>query len=168
MTLPVPGALTTWDLLLRLGAATLVGAAFGLDREARHKPAGMRTLALVALGAAMIVVVVVENPNTGSTFDANAMSRVMQGILTGIGFIGAGVIMRTEREQTVHGLTTAATIWVVAALGITCGAGRWRIVGLAMVLALGTLFTGRFVENAMLRFFQRRDESSHDPPGKDE
>src|SRR5688572_8358529 len=108
------------ELAIRLGAALLAGAIIGIDREVNRRPAGMRTHALVSLGAALTVLVIAGAPGT----QADALSRVVQGVITGIGFLGAGVIMQHEAERRVEGLTTAATIWVAAALGMACGAGQ--------------------------------------------
>ena len=92
------------------------------------KPAGLRTLALVGLSAALATLLGIELASTGRIADIGAVTRVIQGVLTGIGFLGAGVIFRGEDGKKVTGLTTAATIWVVACLGMACGAGRWRTV----------------------------------------
>jgi putative Mg2+ transporter-C (MgtC) family protein len=110
------------EVLLRLGAAVLVGAIIGFDREVRNKPAGLRTISLVSLGSAIFVVTTVD----GAT--ADSASRVIQGIITGIGFLGAGTIVRGQTMKSVHGLTTAASIWLAAALGVACGMAYWPIV----------------------------------------
>lgn len=114
--------LTYVDVILRLGAAVLAGALIGLDREVRNKPAGLRTLALVSLGSAVFVL---------TAFDdvfADPRSRVIQGIVTGVGFLGAGTIIRGQSEEAVRGLTTAASIWLAAAIGIACGLAFWPLV----------------------------------------
>ena len=111
------------DVLLRLGAAVLVGALIGLDREIRNKPAGMRTIALVALGSAVFVMAALD----GSAL-TDSTSRVIQGIVTGVGFLGAGTIIRGQSEEDVKGLTTAASIWLAAAIGIACGLAFWPLV----------------------------------------
>ena len=110
------------DVLLRLGAAVLVGALIGFDREIRNKPAGLRTMALVALGSAVFVLTTVGHAN------ADATSRAIQGIVTGVGFLGAGTIIRGRTEESVRGLTTAASIWLAAAVGIACGLADWPLV----------------------------------------
>jgi len=122
----------TWsEIALRLGAAALIGAVIGLDRELRHKSAGFRTIGLVTLASAFVTLLV-----TITSIDIAAPSRVVQGILTGIGFLGAGVIVR--HRGTVEGLTTAASIWAAAGLGAGAGLGAWQLVvigaGLALVL----------------------------------
>jgi putative Mg2+ transporter-C (MgtC) family protein len=135
------GNLATLDILLRLGAATIAGMLIGLNRDMADKPIGMRTLGLVALGAALATLAVVEVKNLADHPDA--LSRVVQGaiqgIMAGISFIGAGVILRDRESRTVEGLTTAATVWVTAALGIACGLGAWTIVGIALALSLALL-----------------------------
>ena len=126
------------DALLRLGAATVAGIAIGINRDLSHKPIGMRTLALVALGAAAVTVAAIQFSVLER--DPDALSRVVQGviqgIMAGISFIGAGVILRDAKAGEVSGLTTAATVWVTAALGIACGLGAWVIVGVTVTLAL--------------------------------
>ena len=126
------------DIVLRLGASVLTGAAIGINRDLANKPIGMRTLALVALGAA--VVSLAGTHIEGIAANPDALSRVVQGIIqgvmAGISFIGAGVILRDPRARTVDGLTTAATVWVTAALGIACGLGMWGVVVIASAIAL--------------------------------
>ena len=126
------------DVGLRLGAAALTGAVVGLNRDLANKPIGIRTLALVALGAATAAVATIQV--AGIAENPDAMSRVVQGIIqgvmAGISFIGAGVILRDAKARTVEGLTTAATVWVTAALGIACGLGSWNVVVTGAVIAL--------------------------------
>jgi putative Mg2+ transporter-C (MgtC) family protein len=112
-------------VLVRLAAAVGVGALIGLDRELRRKPAGLRTLALVALGSAVFII---ETIDTTRGVYTDATSRVIQGIVTGVGFLGAGSIMRSADEESVRGLTTAASIWLAAATGIACGLANWPLV----------------------------------------
>lgn len=123
---------------LRLASAALVGSIIGINRDLANKPIGMRTLGMVALGAASVAVATVQV--TGMAEHPDAMSRVVQGIIqgvmAGISFIGAGVILRDPQRQKVDGLTTAATVWVTAALGIACGLGSWDVVAIGTALAL--------------------------------
>ncbi len=123
-------ATSALDVVLRLAAATLAGSLLGLNRELRRKPAGLRTHALVSLGAALLVVTFIDRDGVG----ADAVSRVVQGIITGIGFLGAGVILHRPAGR-VTGLTSAAMIWIAAALGVVAGLGRWLelIAGLALI-----------------------------------
>ena len=123
------------DITTRLGAAALVGAAIGLNRYAQHKPTGLRTLSLVATGSAALVLATVDAAN--GALHADAMSRVIQGIMTGVGFLGAGVIIRGQTDDSVRGLTTAASVWMTAALGALCGIGAWKVtVPLSAIVAL--------------------------------
>lgn len=146
------------DVVLRLLAATLIGGAIGLDREVHAKPAGLRTHSLVALGAALVVIVVVRV--VPGTQDANAISRVIQGIIAGVGFLGGGAILKSQSNagDVVSGLTTAATIWVVASLGVACGAGQWGAATMAAGFALLILILGRPIETWANRRFRRTPE----------
>jgi putative Mg2+ transporter-C (MgtC) family protein len=118
-------------VLLRLIIAVLLGAAVGFDRERSGRPAGLRTHMLVALGAALFVVVPQQ-----AGFDAEALSRIMQGIIAGIGFLGAGTILKLNKREQVQGLTTAASVWATAAIGVAAGMGREATAVLATVLVL--------------------------------
>jgi putative Mg2+ transporter-C (MgtC) family protein len=142
------GNLATLDIVLRLGAAVAAGMLIGLNRDMADKPIGMRTLGLVALGAALASLAVIEVKDLADHPDA--LSRVVQGaiqgIMAGISFIGAGVILRDRESKTVEGLTTAATVWVTAALGIACGLGAWVIAGVALLLSLGLLLAVGWLE----------------------
>lgn len=141
------------DLLLRLGAAIVAGAVIGLNRDLRNRPAGVRTHGLVGLGSALVMVAAVELP--GDPGQAAAAVRAMQGVLTGIGFLGAGVILHQRDGRSVRGLTTAATIWVTAALGLVCGLGRWTLAGMALGLALLVLLGGGPLERLTRRLMHR-------------
>jgi putative Mg2+ transporter-C (MgtC) family protein len=144
------------DVLLRLGAAALAGAALGLDREARGKPAGLRTHALVSVGAALVTLVSIELSFREGGIDANAVSRVIQGIVAGVGFLGGGAILKSRDRDDVRGLTTAATIWIVAALGVACGAGFWIAALGSLLLSAIVLILGRPVEKAVRERQKRR------------
>ena len=150
------------DVTMRLVAAVLAGAVLGINRDLRHKPAGLRTHALVSLGSATACVVSLSAVGA----DANALSRVIQGLVTGVGFIGAGVILHQDREHRVHGLTTAASIWIAAALGAACGSGTWVVVLLALGLTIAVLALGGPIEKAFERKFRPKGEdTSADPTG---
>jgi putative Mg2+ transporter-C (MgtC) family protein len=127
------------DILLRLTTATLSGAALGLNRELSGKQMGIRTLGLVGLGSAMAVL-------AADNFSPDSASRVVQGVVTGIGFLGAGVIVREVRGHRVHGLTTAACAWATASIGILCGFGSWRILFVALPLMVFLLVVGGPIE----------------------
>lgn len=144
------------DVLLRLGAATLIGSALGLNREIRGKPAGMRTHALVALGTALVTLTGIELAGHDGQFDSNSVSRVIQGIVAGIGFLGGGTILKSDSGEQISGLTTAASLWLVACLGIACGVGLWGMSLVALGLALVVLIAGEPLENALHRFLGRR------------
>jgi putative Mg2+ transporter-C (MgtC) family protein len=101
------------DIAVRLGVATLVGVLLGLNRDLHGKSTGVRTLGLVCLGSALAVLSIHAATGTEE-------SRVIQGIVTGVGFLGAGVIVRSEKGHHVHGLTTAACVWVTACVGAAC------------------------------------------------
>jgi putative Mg2+ transporter-C (MgtC) family protein len=120
----------------------------GINRDLANKPIGMRTLGLVALGAAIVSLAGVQVE--GMVGNPDALSRVVQGIIqgvmAGISFIGAGVILRDMKARQVEGLTTAATVWITAALGIACGLAAWRTVAISVVLALVLLVAGRWAE----------------------
>lgn len=123
-------------ITFRLGAALLVGGAIGLDREQPGRPAGLRTHMIVSVGAAMFVMLPLQaGVDINST---NALSRAVQGIATGVGFIGAGIILQQSRQNLkpqVKGLTSAATLWLTAGLGTAAGCGLWR------TSLVGTLIT---------------------------
>lgn len=140
------------DPMLRLLAAALVGMAIGLNRDVNGKPTGMRTLGLVSLGAALIAVGTVEF--RGLEHHPDALSRVVQGIiqgvLAGVGFIGAGAIMRSRTTRDVEGLTTAATVWVTASLGVACALAAWEVVLIGVVLTFLMLVVMRPVERWLM------------------
>jgi putative Mg2+ transporter-C (MgtC) family protein len=136
---------------LRLVAAVVIGALVGLNRDLHGKPAGLRLCALVALGSGLITVITSE-PRLGFS-DPSAVSRTIQGIVGGIGFLGAGVILHQGPESRIRNLTTAATIWISAALGIACGLGAWRTGGVAAVLALIVLTLGARIDHALFGRF---------------
>jgi putative Mg2+ transporter-C (MgtC) family protein len=144
-------AVGLWDVTLRLGAATVIGGALGMNRVMRGKPAGLRTLALVSLGSALLTLVGADLVTAEGRPDEHAFSRVVQGIIAGIGFLGAGAILRDEARQSVQGLTTAATVWVAASLGVACGVGFWRVALAALVLTLAVLILGGTVERLLNR-----------------
>lgn len=122
------------QVFLRLAIAVGVGALIGLDRELRRKPAGLRTLALVSLGSALFVLETIDP--TGSAAYSDASSHVIQGIVTGVGFLGAGSILRGVGEESIRGLTTAASIWLAAAAGVACGLANWPLVASGCALGL--------------------------------
>jgi putative Mg2+ transporter-C (MgtC) family protein len=146
--------------LVRLGLATFIGGAIGLNRDLHHKPAGLRTHALVALGSALATFISIEVTASGKIADLGAVTRVIQGVLTGVGFLGAGVIFREDGSggKSIKGLTTAASIWLVACLGMACGAGRWSSVVVGFAITLAVLIYGGPLEKALHRLLYRDDE----------
>lgn len=137
------------EIMLRLGFAALAGGAIGLNRDLHGKPIGLRTLSLVSLATAMIVLLSDPTGDPGRFTDAT--SRVIQGILTGIGFLGAGVIFHAEKHSRIHGLTSAACTWLTACIGIMCGAGQWPIVAIALVITFIILVAGGPTERRLHR-----------------
>ena len=138
------------EAVVRLLPALVMGAVVGLNRDLRGKPVGFRTLGLVGMGSALMTYLGISlaGANDGSA------SRVFQGIITGIGFLGAGVILQPsaeERVREVRGLTTAACVWVVACIGAACGAGMQSEALLVTVLVLALLYFGGWVEHRIER-----------------
>ena len=133
------------DAILRLALAAALGGAIGLEREYHHKPAGLRTNMLIALGSALFSILSVE---LGA--GAGSPDRIAAQVVTGIGFLGAGAILRSG--ENVHGLTTAATIWVNAAIGMAAGLGSYVVAAGAAMLTLTVLAIVPFIER---RFEER-------------
>ena len=137
------------EVAARLVAALAVGGLIGLERSYHGRPAGFRTHALVALSTALLMIV----PIFGTRWFPRILqgqvtvdpTRMAQGIMTGIGFLGAGAIMRDG--LSIRGLTTAASIWITAAIGILVGTGFYFPAGVATVLTLGTLSVFRWIES---------------------
>jgi putative Mg2+ transporter-C (MgtC) family protein len=150
------------EIVLRLGIATLAGGLIGLDRDLHGKPIGLKTLGLVGLATAMVVVL--TNFSGDVTKVSDAASRVMQGILTGIGFLGAGVIVHAQRHFRVHGLTSAACTWLTACIGIVCGVGQWRIVVVALAIAFTLLIAGRSLERWLHRIIGGKGDPAEGSP----
>lgn len=113
---------------------------------------------LVALAAALAILVVTPTGSVGSAIEIDAQSRVLQGVLTGVGFIGAGVILHSPQGHKIHGLTTAAAIWITAAFGALCGAGHLGIAALGLFGAALVLAIGGPIERAFHRRFGRLPE----------
>jgi putative Mg2+ transporter-C (MgtC) family protein len=155
------------EIVLRLGVATLAGGAIGLNRDLHGKPIGLRTLGLVSLATATAVMVVMAlaNPPSHPTAISDATSRVIQGILTGIGFLGAGVIIHREHISRVHGLTSAACTWFTACVGIACGAGQWPIVIVALAITFTLLIAGGPIERRLHRALGGKEDPAHKSAG---
>ena len=126
----LPSVEQTIRIVLRLLAASIFAAVIGYERERTGKSAGLRTHMLVALGSAIFVLASAE-----SGMELADVSRVVQGIASGIGFIGAGAILKVTREREIQGLTTAAGIWMTAAVGLAAGMGRLGLAAIAAGMA---------------------------------
>jgi putative Mg2+ transporter-C (MgtC) family protein len=130
----LPDASEATRIVLRLALAALLGGLLGIEREAKGKAAGVRTHMMVAMGAAMFVLASLQ-------FDIQPadMSRVLQGVIAGVGFLGAGTILKGDAESQVKGLTTAAGIWMTAAIGVAAGMGKEATAVLATLLTLAIM-----------------------------
>ncbi|HEX8852673.1 MAG TPA: MgtC/SapB family protein [Pyrinomonadaceae bacterium] len=148
LTSGLPDAQQLVHVLIRLIAATLLGALVGIQRERAGKPAGLRTHMLVTLGTAVFVLAC-----AGVGMSSDGLSRVIQGIVTGIGFIGAGSILKLSAERDIQGLTTAAGVWMTAAVGVAVGLGS---LGVALLSTLFTLIILSFATPLERRIDKRR------------
>jgi putative Mg2+ transporter-C (MgtC) family protein len=124
-----------WEDLARLGVAALLGGAIGLEREWKGHWAGFRTHILVSIGCAIFVIAGLSI----ATREGEAISRVIQGIASGIGFLGAGTILKLDQKQQVKGLTTASSIWLSAALGTAAGLGEYALATASAIISLFVL-----------------------------
>jgi putative Mg2+ transporter-C (MgtC) family protein len=150
-----PDAEAMIRLSVRLIVAMIFGAVIGIQRERAGKPAGLRTHMMVALGAAVFVIASAEfgmNPDS--------ISRVIQGLVTGIGFLGAGAILKLYEKRAVEGLTTAAGIWMTAALGVAVGLGRFGLALVASLLAWMTLSLVRQLEHILNRGNRKSEDDT--------
>jgi putative Mg2+ transporter-C (MgtC) family protein len=150
-----PDAASMIRLTVRLIVAMIFGAVIGIQRERAGKPAGLRTHMLVSLGAAVFIIASGEfgmNPDS--------ISRVIQGLVTGIGFLGAGAILKLYDKRAVEGLTTAAGIWMTAALGVAVGLGRFGLALVATLLAWMTLSLVRQLEHILNRGARNPEEDT--------
>lgn len=152
--------LSWFDVAARLFAAAALGGAIGLEREVREREAGLRTHLLVSVGAALFTLVSAYgwsdftfSARSGVTFDP---TRIAAQIVTGIGFLGAGAIIR--QGLSVRGLTTAATLWLAAAIGMASGAGYWGAAVIATVGAIITLWPLRIVAHRGMKYLRPGDE----------
>lgn len=136
-------------IVIRFVAATVFGAAIGIERQRAGKAAGLRTHVLVATGTTVFILSCIA---AGMHTDSDGISRVIQGIVTGIGFVGAGSILKRDNERDIQGVTTSAGIWMTAAIGVATGLGRLGIAFMATVLALivlriAAVVEGRYIKN---------------------
>ena len=160
LTLAMPDVAQIVRVGSRLLVAILIGALIGIQRELTHKPAGLRTHMLVALGTAMVVVTAAEAGMASAD-----LSRIIQGVITGIGFLGGGAILKLTAEHEIHGLTTAAGIWMTAAAAAAAGLGQLGIALLGVVF--GVLILGACVKvEKWLGDRVSRDAANRRPPGR--
>lgn len=138
------------DILTKLIISIVIGLIIGGEREYRNKSAGLRTIILICLGSTLFTIL------SGEIGDATGSSRIAANIVTGIGFLGAGAIMR--EGLNISGLTTASTIWVAAALGMAVGAGEYMLAFVSMAVVLVILVLFMPVQNLMFRFLNRTIE----------
>jgi putative Mg2+ transporter-C (MgtC) family protein len=147
-----------FDPALRLLVATMTGMVLGLNRDLEGKPLGARTLGLVGMSSALVALTVTGIPAIAQSPDA--LGRVIQGVvvgaLTGIGFLGSGVILRHPEKGTVENLTTAATIWATAALGIACALASWLLFAFGATATLILLLLEHRIERLFPK--QKRKE----------
>ncbi len=148
----LPSAAESFRIALRMLVAVALGGLLGLERESAGKAAGLRTHMLVTLGAALVMIVAsrMEMPPADQ-------SRVIQGLVTGIGFLGGGAILKIADEHRIKGLTTAAGIWITASIGIAAGAGKLTTAVLATLLAFVVL---RVLHWFAERYFPNGHESA--------
>lgn len=152
----IPDISTLTRIILRLGLASILGGILGYERELKAKSAGMRTHMLVAVGAALFVVGPLQ-----SGMPLSDMSRVLQGIVQGIGFLGAGAIIVRASQHQIEGLTTAASIWATAGIGVVAGLGLEATAVLAtlMVLVILSVIPLIMPSSSKLRIDQRDPEA---------
>ena len=148
-------------VVIRLVAATVLGGLVGIQRESTRKPAGLRTHVLVTLATAAFVTA------CAGSMSPDGLSRVIQGIVTGIGFIGAGSILKLGQEHEIKGLTTAASVWMTAAIGVTVGLGSLGIALMITVLALIILSLAR-LEHSIEDRLHHNHETRQDCESKKE
>jgi putative Mg2+ transporter-C (MgtC) family protein len=141
-----------WDDLTRLGAAALLGGALGFEREWKGHWAGLRTHMMVSIGCAILVIGGLDVAGE----HREAVTRVIQGIASGIGFLGAGTILKLDKKQEIKGLTTASSIWLAAALGTTAGLAQYALAVAAAVISLFVLG----VLGPAEKFFERRQSEN--------
>ena len=155
------------EMMLRLVTATVLGGILGIDRELHRKPAGVRVLSLVCMGAAAITMMSVILMPGDPSHPGDGVLRTVQGVLSGIGFLGAGVIVRAQGRDDIHGLTTAASIWISSILGMICGVGQWRLGLCAFGLAWFIMIGGRWIEAQVILLAPPPENPVTEPPKRD-
>lgn len=158
------------EILTRLGMAALIGFVVGLERELKSKHLGLRTNMLVAVGAALFGTAGAELVERYTAVQSNVLqfdpSRIVEGIITGIGFLGAGAIIQGQRD--IHGGTTAASVWVLGGIGLSCGFGLYALAILGGVILLAVLFLLGFLADRLLpaRAAQKETAAQGASPGR--
>jgi putative Mg2+ transporter-C (MgtC) family protein len=160
LTQSIPNAEHLVRISLRLFTALVIGGVVGLQRELTHKPAGLRTHMLLALGTALILITAEESGMTRSD-----LSRVVQGLVTGIGFLGGGAILKLTAEHEIHGLTTSAGMWLTAAASAAAGLGQLALA--AVGVCLGLLVLGAFAKVEKLFGSRASHDATNRKPPKD-
>ena len=151
------GELSWTDVLLRVVISVLIGMPIGIERELSNHPAGMKTHALVCLGAAITTMISAEMCYSlmgNAELDASSkvdMSRIASGVVSGIGFIGAGAIIKSKDGSVVTGITTAATVWISGCMGLAIGMGYFRIITISMLAILFATITLKGLENRFIK-----------------
>jgi putative Mg2+ transporter-C (MgtC) family protein len=154
LTYGLPDGRQFTHILIRLIASVLFGAVIGLQRERVGKPAGLKTHIIATLGTTVFVLAC-----SAYGMSSDGLSRVIQGIVTGIGFLGAGAILKSDAQHDIKGLTTAASIWISAAIGVAVGLG---VLGLALLATILTLVILTFVKKFEVKFEKKGSKNSAD------
>jgi putative Mg2+ transporter-C (MgtC) family protein len=161
-------SLTITETAMRIGAALCLGGLVGLERERKHRPAGFRTMILISMGSAGILITGLEaiaemsrltgpsNSNAVAGLGVAEISRILQGLIGGIGFLGAGAVI--QNKKAVRGITTAAAVWVTSCIGAACGLGMYTLAG---VISAFTLFTLVVLEHVEERYFPEPDSEEN-------
>jgi len=150
------------EIVLRLLAALVCGAVLGWERESRGKAAGFRTNMLVALGSAAFTMLSIELALKSSGPGQYDPMRVLQGIIGGIGFLGAGAIIQSR--GSIHGMTTAATIWVVASAGVACGIGTYHTIAIALITVIFCFIVLTVLDIVAQKLIHDGHEPKHEEP----
>ncbi|MBD2247964.1 MgtC/SapB family protein [Nostoc sp. FACHB-888] len=158
------------SITFRLAVALLVGGVIGINRQSNGRPASLRTFIVVSLSAALFAMIPLQIGGDDSFVDSaiarstalNAIARIVQGVATGVGFLGTGIILREQKSefsrQEVKGVTTAATIWLVGGLGAAAGCGLWQMSLVACSLALLVLTKFKKLKKSNLIFFNNKSK----------
>lgn len=144
-----------WDDVTRIGVAAVLGGALGFEREWKGHWAGLRTHMMVSIGCAILVI---GGLDAAGPDHKEAVTRVIQGIASGIGFLGAGTILKLDKKQEIKGLTTASSIWLAAALGTTAGLAQYALAAAAAIISLFVLGVLRPIE----KLFEKRQAENRD------